>query len=79
MQLTYRGVRYQRPSQSLNSVGAIAGVYRGVPWQKRFSKSALVPRAIAQLKYRGVSYFQLTWGTPPQKSAASTRVPVGNP
>ena len=77
MQLTYRGVRYQR-SQSLNSVGAIAGVYRGVSWQRRSFKPAFVPRAIALLKYRGVSYFQLTWGAPPQKSTASTLVPVGN-
>ena len=78
MQLTYRGIRYQR-SQSLNPSGEIAGVYRGVPWQKRISKPALAPSAIALLKYRGVSYFQIIWGTPPQKAAASTRVPVGNP
>ena len=79
MQLTYRGVRYQRNQNLKTPIGAIAGVYRGVPWQKRFPSHALVPRAIALLKYRGVSYFHITWGTPPQKLTPSTRVPVGNP
>lgn len=80
MQLTYRGVQYQRSSLSLKtSVGAIAGVYRGASWQRRVPKPALVPQAIASLKYRGVSYFHIIWGVPPQKSAASTRVSVGSP
>lgn len=76
MRLTYRGVCYQRSNQSFDSSRAITGVYRGVPWQKRFPKPALVPRAIALLKYRGVSYFHIIWGAPLPKSAASTHVSV---
>ena len=31
-----------------------------------------------QLTDRG-SYFHIIWGTPLQKSAASTHIPIGNP
>ncbi|MGF1482706.1 MAG: DUF4278 domain-containing protein [Cyanophyceae cyanobacterium] len=80
MQLAYRGVRYQRPSQNLGiSVPTVSGMYRGVPWQRRSPKSALVPEAIASLKYRGVSYSHMVWGEPPFQSSASRRVPTRTP
>ena len=86
--LRYRGVEYIKgqadtatlpTKQQLTINPAIGYVYRGVPWERRSLKPALAPSAIARLKYRGVSYFHIIWGTPPQKPAASTRVPVGKP
>ncbi|NJK70299.1 MAG: DUF4278 domain-containing protein [Microcoleus sp. SU_5_3] len=60
MQLQYRGVSYEK-SNSIpeTSTQEISGVYRGVPWRKQPQNQRIVPRAIVQLKYRGVEYSRI--------------------
>jgi hypothetical protein len=62
MQLSYRGIRYQKqafPSAPLQT--ETVSIYRGDSWRQPIAREFLVPWAIAQLRYRGATYSHIVW------------------
>lgn len=57
MQLSYRGVVYNKSTQPAQVVTKpVAGKYRGVSFGSRQSEQAIAPQPIRHLKYRGLAY-----------------------
>jgi hypothetical protein len=57
MQLSYRGIKYERNTLPTKVVpGKIIGKYRGATLVARKSILPPIPRSIGNLKYRGVCY-----------------------
>ncbi len=56
MQLLYRGINYDRKSQTAIDNYETQGKYRGVEWHSRDIKSIAVGRNKSHLTYRGVDY-----------------------
>lgn len=62
MQLSYRGVCYQRLEPVSEMIPAeTTGIYRDISWYKDASHRTKIPYAIARLTYRGVHYVQMIW------------------
>lgn len=62
MQLSYRGVCYQRQELISETMSAeTVGIYCEIDGCKNASYSTKIPYAIARLTYRGVSYSQIVW------------------
>lgn len=57
MQLSYRGLTYNKSIQSTQVVTkAVVGKYRGVNFGSRPSEQAIASRTTQRLKYRGLAY-----------------------
>ena len=57
MQLSYRGLTYNKAPQSTQVVAKqVVGKYRGVSLASRPSELAIAPQTSRKLKYRGLAY-----------------------
>jgi hypothetical protein len=57
MQLSYRGLAYNKPNKSAQVVTKqVVGKYRGVSFGSRPSERAIAPQPTQKLKYRGLAY-----------------------
>ncbi len=57
MNLTYRGIPYNRPeNQVTTEAGGVMGKYRGAAWMSRIVTSALKLAPVHTLSWRGVHY-----------------------
>lgn len=57
MQLSYRGLTYNKLAQSTQvTAKKIVGKYRGVSLNSRPSELAIAPQTTRNLKYRGLAY-----------------------
>lgn len=59
MKLSYRGVKYESQSPSLEIVeGEIGGIYRGQEWRIHRLKEAPRNKPRGRFTYRGVTYIK---------------------
>jgi hypothetical protein len=76
MQLSYRGVKYERPVPTLEVTDReIAGTYRGAPWRHQVVRAISAPQPNYTLRYRGVTYNSNDLLQPAAPSAESSLKP----
>lgn len=58
MKLTYRGIKYEHAPEAVEVIThGVCGKYRGAEWKCHFPKYTPPTQGVAELKYRGASYY----------------------